>query len=238
MATRDHQRLPATSPVAARLGWFVPARRRAALTALGADGPSGAQSRQLGGRGPGLTVGVAGLECRAAAGKEEDERRLLLVVLFAVQFPIPEVAAGGEGLLTRRALQTLLVPGRLVDSHQEAVGDGPLAALADGGMRAVGACSAQGESRAVSADQPGPSVPAARCPQPGAQGRGQPGSAARRLRSPGRRTRARAASAGSSQSADSRAERPRVSSLGSALHSPFLRRSSAWCYYMNRHGAG
>lgn len=53
----------------------------------------------------------------AAAGKEEGERRLLLVVLFAVEFPIPEVAAGGEGLLTRRALQTLLVPGRFVDSH-------------------------------------------------------------------------------------------------------------------------
>lgn len=99
------------------------------------------------------------------AGKE-DEKRLLLVVLFAVQFPIPEVAAGGEGLLTRRALQTLLVPGRLVDSHQEAVGDGPLAALADGGMRAVGACSAQGESPAVSAARPSPGVPVAQGPQP------------------------------------------------------------------------
>lgn len=94
-----------------------------------------------------------------------------MVVLFAVQFPIPEVAAGGEGLLTRRALQTLLVPGRLVDSHQEAVGDGPLAALADGGVRAVGACSARGESRAVSA---GRRVPAAPAP-----GRGQLRSAAR-----------------------------------------------------------
>lgn len=129
----------------------------------------------------------------SAAGKEEDGRRLLLVVLFAVQFPIPEVAAGGEGLLTRRALQTLLVPGRLVDSHQEAVGDGPLAALADGGVRAVGACSAQDESRAVSASRPDPSVPAAGAPaaprspaQPRRQGRGQPGSAARRQRSPGR----------------------------------------------------
>lgn len=159
--------------------------------ALGVDGPSGAQSpAAAGGTRPGLAVGAAGLGCRAA-GKEEGERRLLLVVLFAVQFPIPEVAAGGEGLLTRRALQTLLVPGRLVDSHQEAVGDGPLAALADGGMRAVGACSAQGESRAVSADQPDPSVPAAGYPQPRRQGRGQPGSAARRQRSPGRRARAR-----------------------------------------------
>lgn len=127
------------------------------------------RSAQPGGRTPALPGrGPAGLECRAAAGKEEDERRLLLVVLFAVQFPIPEVAAGGEGLLTRRALQTLLVPGRLVDSHQEAVGDGPLAALADGGMRAVGACSAQGESRAVSAARPNPGVPVARCPQPSA----------------------------------------------------------------------
>lgn len=100
-------------------------------------------------------TGRAGVLVRGGE-REEGERRLLLVVLFAVQFPIPEVAAGGEGLLTRRALQTLLVPGRLVDSHQEAVGDGPLAALADGGMRAVGACSAQGESRAVSAAWPSP----------------------------------------------------------------------------------
>lgn len=103
-------------------------------------------------------TGRAGVLVRGGE-REEGERRLLLVVLFAVQFPIPEVAAGGEGLLTCRALQTLLVPGRLVDSHQEAVGDGPLAALADGGMRAVGACSAQGESRAVSAAWPSPGAP-------------------------------------------------------------------------------
>lgn len=155
---------------------------------------------------------MAGLEGRAAVGKEEDERRLLLVVLFAVQFPIPEVAAGGEGLLTRRALQTLLVPGRLVDSHQEAVGDGPLAALADGGMRAVGACSAQDESRAVSADQPGP----------GSKGEG---SRARRPRSPGHCAKGRAASASSSQSADSGAGRPGASSLGAALSpSPEIQR--------------
>lgn len=212
-----------------RAGMARPSRRCAARGTLGADGPSGAQSRRQRGRGPGLAGGAAGLEGRAAAGKEEDERRLLLVVLFAVQFPIPEVAAGGEGLLTRRALQTLLVPGRLVDSHQEAVRDGPLAALADGGMRAVGACSAQGESRAVSADQPAcPGIPAARCRQPRLQGRRQPGRAARRLRSPGCRAKGRAASASWSQSADSGAERPRASSLGSALRSPLLRRSSAW----------
>lgn len=186
-------------------------------------------------------MGAAGLECRAAAGKEQDERRLLLVVLFAVQFPIPEVAAGGEGLLTRRALQTLLVPGRFVDSHQEAVGDGPLAALADGGMRAVGACGAQGESRAVSADQPGPGVPAAPYPQPAPQGRGQPGSAGRRLRSPGRRTRGRAASAGSSPPADPLAERPRVSSLGSALQlslPPEIQRLVVVLHRRTGHGAG
>lgn len=153
-----------------------------------------------------------------------------MVVLFAVQFPIPEVAAGGEGLLTRRALQTLLVPGRLVDSHQEAVGDGPLAALADGGMRAVGACSAQGERRAVSRQRrpARPSVPIARCPQLRAQRRGQPGTAVRRLRFPGHRARGRAASASSSQSADSAAERPRAWSLGSALRAPLLRRSIIW----------
>lgn len=185
--------------------------------------------------------GVAGLEC-PGGGREggERERRLLLVVLFAVQFPIPEVAAGGEGLLTRRALQTLLVPGRLIDSHQEAVGDGPLAALADGGMRAVGACSAQGESRAVSPDQLGPSVPAARCPQTGPQGRGQAGSAARRLRSPGRCTRARAASAGWSQSTDSRAERPRVSrALARRCTLPFSGDPALGVTtYENRHSAG
>ena len=98
-----------------------------------------------------------------------------MVVLFAVQFPIPEVAAGGEGLLTRRALQTLLVPGRLVDSHQEAVGDGPLAALADGGMRAVGACSAQDESRAVSADEPSPASRSRGARSSGPKGEGSPG---------------------------------------------------------------
>lgn len=219
MATRGRWRLPATPPVSARLGWFASAGRRSDRGALGAGGRADA--------GRVWQWGAAGLE-RRAAGKTEDERRLLLVVLFAVQFPIPEVAAGGEGLLTRRALQTLLVPGRLVDSHQEAVGDGSLAALADGGMRAVRACSAQGESRAVSADQPGPGVPAARCPQPRPYGRGQPGSAARRLRSPGHRARSRAALASLSQSAGSGAERPRASSLGSALRSPLLRRSSAW----------
>lgn len=153
-----------------------PGRRCAARGTLGADGPSGAQSRRQRGRGPGVAAGAARLERRAAAGKEEDERLLLLVVLFAVQFPIPEVAAGGEGLLTRRALQTLLVPGRLVDSHQEAVGDGPLAALADGGMRAVGACSAQGKSRAVSADQPVPAFRPRGAGSPGSKGEGSPGA--------------------------------------------------------------
>lgn len=183
--------------MSARQGWFAPAGDAQPTEPSELTGPA---AHRAGGRvdtgRPGR--GSARLERRAAAGKEEDERRLLLVVLFAVQFPIPEVAAGGEGLLTRRALQTLLVPGRLVDSHQEAVGDGPLAALANGGMRAVGACSAQDESRAVSADQPGPGVPAAWYPQPRLQGRGQPGSVARRLRFPGRRAEGRAASASSS----------------------------------------
>lgn len=63
---------------------------------------------------------------------------LLLIVVLAVQLPVPEVAAGGEGLLTHGALQTLLVPGRVVDPHQEAVGDGPLAALTHRRVVAVG----------------------------------------------------------------------------------------------------
>jgi len=63
---------------------------------------------------------------------------LLLVVVFAVKFPFSEVAAGGEGLLTHGALQTLLVPRGVVDSHQEAVGDGPLASLTRRRMVAVG----------------------------------------------------------------------------------------------------
>jgi len=54
---------------------------------------------------------------------------LLLVVMFAVKFPLPEVAAGGERLLTHGALQTLLVPWRLVDAHQKAVRYRPLAPL-------------------------------------------------------------------------------------------------------------
>lgn len=54
---------------------------------------------------------------------------LLLVVMFAVEFSVSEVAAGGERLLTHGALQTLFVPRGLVDAHQEAVGYGPLATL-------------------------------------------------------------------------------------------------------------
>lgn len=59
---------------------------------------------------------------------------LLLVVVFAVKFPFSEVTAGGERLLTHGALQTLLVPRRIVDAHQEAVGDGPLASFTHGGV--------------------------------------------------------------------------------------------------------
>lgn len=229
MATRGCRRVPATPPGLAGPGWFCPGGRRATRGVLsGVDGPSCARGRLQGVRGPRPGRGAAGLECRAAAGKEEDARRLLLVVLFAVQFPIPEVAAGGEGLLTRRALQTFLVPGRLVDSHQEAVGDGPLAALAHGGMRAVGACSAQGESRAVSADQPGPAsrLRCARGPRP--QRRGQPGSAARMLAPP------RPPRQGPGRLSEfipvgglRRREAARAWSLGSALSAPLLRRSSA-----------
>lgn len=69
--------------------------------------------------------------------------RLLLVVVLAVKFPFSEVAAGGEGLLTHGALQTLFVPRRVVDPHQEAVGDGPLASLAHRRMVTVAPCGAR-----------------------------------------------------------------------------------------------
>lgn len=59
---------------------------------------------------------------------------LLLVVVFAVELPLSEVTAGGERLLTHGALQTLLVPRRVVDPHQEAVGDGALASFTHGRM--------------------------------------------------------------------------------------------------------
>lgn len=59
---------------------------------------------------------------------------LLLVVVFAVKFPFSEVTAGSERLLTHGALQTLLVPRRIVDAHQEAVGDGSLASFTHGWM--------------------------------------------------------------------------------------------------------
>lgn len=63
---------------------------------------------------------------------------LLLVVDFAVEFPVSEVAGRGERLLTHGALQALLVPGRVVDPHQKAVGDGPLTALTRGLMVTLG----------------------------------------------------------------------------------------------------
>lgn len=67
-----------------------------------------------------------------------ENRCLLLVVVFAVKFPFSEVTAGGERLLTHGALQTLLVPRRIVDPHQEAVGDGTLASFTHGRMMTVG----------------------------------------------------------------------------------------------------
>lgn len=65
-----------------------------------------------------------------------------MVVVLAVKFPLSEVAAGGERLLAHGALQTLLVPRRVVDPHQEAVGDGPLAPLAHRRVVAVAPCAA------------------------------------------------------------------------------------------------
>lgn len=69
---------------------------------------------------------------------------LLLVVVFAVKFPFSEVTAGGERLLTHGALQTLLVPRRVVDPHQEAVGDGTLASLTHRRMMTVAPCVGRG----------------------------------------------------------------------------------------------
>lgn len=63
--------------------------------------------------------------------------RLLLVVVFAVKFPLSEVTAGDERLLTHGALQTLLVPRRVVHPHQEAVGDGTLASFTHRRMMTV-----------------------------------------------------------------------------------------------------
>lgn len=55
-----------------------------------------------------------------------------MVVALAVQFGVSEVAGGGERLLARGALQALLVPGRVVDPHEEAVRDDPRAAFTHG----------------------------------------------------------------------------------------------------------
>ena len=79
-----------------------------------------------------------------AQKKEKNNPCLLLVVVFAVKFPFSEVAAGGEGLLTHGALQTLLVPWRVVDPHQEAVGDGTLASFTHGWMMTVRAWNKEG----------------------------------------------------------------------------------------------
>lgn len=57
---------------------------------------------------------------------------LLLVVAPAVQFAVLAVAGGGERLLARGALQTLLVPRRAVHPQQEAVRYGARAARTHG----------------------------------------------------------------------------------------------------------
>lgn len=75
---------------------------------------------------------------QSGEGAEGRESCLLLVVVFAVKFPFSEVTAGGERLLTHGALQTLLVPRRIVDPHQEAVGNGTLASFTHGRMMTVG----------------------------------------------------------------------------------------------------
>lgn len=72
---------------------------------------------------------------------------LLLVVLLAVKLAIPKVAAVRESLLTRSTLQALLMPGGIVDTHQEPVRDGSLAALADRLVLAVRPWEAAGRRR-------------------------------------------------------------------------------------------
>lgn len=62
---------------------------------------------------------------------------LPLVVAPAVQLAVPEVAGGGERLLARGTLQTLLVPRGTVDPHQEAVRDDAGAGLTEGPRRGV-----------------------------------------------------------------------------------------------------
>ena len=57
---RGCRRVPATPPVLAGLGRLCPAGRRATRGVLGADGPSGAQGRRQGGRGPDLAGGRPG----------------------------------------------------------------------------------------------------------------------------------------------------------------------------------
>lgn len=62
------------------------------------------------------------MDLKAATGPGAmKERVLLLVVSLAVDFGVSEEAGGGEGLLACCALETLLVPGRVVDAHEEAV---------------------------------------------------------------------------------------------------------------------
>lgn len=71
---RDNRwHLGATPPVSAGMRWSAPARRHAALCALRAAGPSGAQSRPQGGVGP-SQQGPARLECWSVAGKERRAR--------------------------------------------------------------------------------------------------------------------------------------------------------------------
>lgn len=70
--------------------------------------------------------------CRRKWTRRTDKRGLLLVVVFAIKLPLPEVTAGGQGLLAHGALQTFFVPRRVVDPHQEAVRNGTLASLTHG----------------------------------------------------------------------------------------------------------
>ena len=65
---------------------------------------------------------------------------LPLVVGLAVDPGVSEEAGGGEGLLARGTLQTLLVPGRAVDPHEEAVRDDPCAAFTHGLLQGSSSC--------------------------------------------------------------------------------------------------
>lgn len=62
---------------------------------------------------------------------EKTRGHLLLVVVFAVELPVATVAGPGERLEADGAFHATFVPGAVVDSQEEPVGDGGVAAGAN-----------------------------------------------------------------------------------------------------------